>query len=173
MPPATISGDMSRVARYIWSIGERGGSRLFQQGCIIVFSSWVVAQLLGWSVYTIYPGPATLATFDLGWRSIFMAVVLMPFAETFLMRMFFVVLRRISRAPVHLSIISAVLWWLLHLTTETWGVHALWLFFVLSLSYLSLERISAWRAVWVVSLMHAGCNSLSWGLHLAITYFSP
>ena len=161
-----------RGISYIWSIGDRKGWSLFRHCCAIVLSSWTLAQVLGRFVYAVFPGPESLNTFESGWRNIFMAVALMPFAETFLMRMFFVVLRRFSQKPITLSLLSAILWWFLHLPTETWGLHALWLFFVLSLCYLSLEKISAWRAVWVTALMHAACNALSWAASLIVHFLA-
>ena len=88
-------------------------------------------------------------------------VVISPPIETLLMGGVLWILSFITKRPVRLAVISAIVWACAHsYFAPAWGLGVIWPFFVFSCSYLGWRRRSWRRAILVTSCVHAFQNIL-------------
>jgi len=132
---------------------------ILRTGLISLVPSLVIAMILGLTgVITEETGPE----FEGPAIGLLIGMVIIgPPLETLLMGGGLWILSFITKRPVRLAIISAILWAGAHsLIAPAWGLGVIWPFFVFSCSYLSWRRRSWWRAILVTSGVHAFQNTL-------------
>lgn len=98
----------------------------------------------------------------------FSVVVIGPAIETLLMSAVLWGLSFITRKVVHLAVLSAVVWAMLHsLMAPIWGLVIAWPFYVFSRAYLAWRPYGWWKSVGITSCIHMFQNLLP-GLILSI-----
>jgi len=126
----------------------------------------VPAQLIWFTFHIVYPGPTEENYFKTPLEAITLALLIAPILETQMMRMIFYAGGKFLSNTLALCGVSAVVWGVLHLDTQSWGVHAIWAFFVMGVCFRRLQQDSGKKAVRVITLIHAGFNALSYGCYL-------
>jgi membrane protease YdiL (CAAX protease family) len=90
---------------------------------------------------------------------LFAFVVFAPIFESFVMAAGLYVFSFLTRRPLRLAAMSAVVWGLLHsLIAPIWGLTIAWPFFVFSCAYLAWRRRAWWRGMAVAISIHAFQN---------------
>jgi hypothetical protein len=168
LPSEAKESSVDRFVNYVQAVGVLQGLILFRRICTLSVLAWVPSMATAYLVHLLFPAQTNPNIFGNAFQVFIGAFVVAPLIETLAMRYAFLVLRKFARRHVVLAALSALMWIPLHAAYAGWGVHAAWPFFVLGLCYLSLEPLSLWRAIWVTSLIHAGCNALSYGLSLLL-----
>ena len=128
-------------------------------GLISLVPSIIISIILGLTgIMTEETGPE----FEGSAIGLFIGLIIIgPPLETLLMGVLFRLLSFITKRPVRLSIISAIIWATLHsLLAPAWGLGVIWPFFVFSCAYLSWRRRSWRHAILVTSCVHAFQNTL-------------
>jgi membrane protease YdiL (CAAX protease family) len=135
--------------------------------------AWVPAQVVEVLVLAIAPGPTAPDYFQRPFQAIAMAVVIAPVIETYLMRWLFGLLGRFIKHREAMNWISAVLWGAMHLNAPTWGLHAIWPFYVMGVCFLTIRDKDPQAALYVTMLVHALFNAMSYGAYLIVgpSYF--
>ena len=132
---------------------------VLRTGLISLIPSLIISMILGLTgVMTEETGPE----FEGSAIGLFIGLVIIgPPLETLLMGGLFRILSFITKRPVRLAIISAIIWAGVHsLLAPAWGLGVIWPFFVFSCSYLGWRRRSWRRAILVTSCVHAFQNTL-------------
>ena len=132
---------------------------VLRTGLISLIPSLIISMILGLTgVMTEETGPE----FEGSAIGLFIGLVIIgPPLETLLMGGLFRILSFITKRPVRLAIISAIIWAGVHsLLAPAWGLGVIWPFFVFSCSYLGWRRCSWRRAILVTSCVHAFQNTL-------------
>jgi hypothetical protein len=91
-----------------------------------------------------------------------LACMFAPYVETQGMRLLFFALRKCAVSADRLKWYVAAVFGVLHVDSETWGLHAVWGFYIMSTLYLDQQRISTRRAVWMTVSVHSLCNLFSY-----------
>ena len=151
---------------YLQGIATKQGGALWWRGGAVVLIAWVPMQLICRIVNATFPGPSAENLFGTPYMAFVAAILFAPIFETQLMRLLFFLLGRFFKSQLALCWISAAIWGVAHLSSESWGLHAIWAFFVFGICYLRLQESSKMRAILVVTLIHTGCNALSYVTYL-------
>ena len=116
--------------------------------------------LLGWAITQLLPGLPGPALGNASAATVVIGVVLFsPAVETLLMSGPVLLLDR-WRGPVAAVVGSAILWGIAHsLAAARWGLVIWWPFLLLSIAFLTWYRRGYWRAVGVVTAIHALNNA--------------
>lgn len=124
--------------------------------------AWVPQTVIWYVVVSVYPGPVLEEVFaSLVW-TVVLALVIGPVVETMLQALVLWALRRCLADSPRVVWYSALFFGALHFPSSTWGLHAIWAFYVFSRLYLVQSKHSTWRAIWMTTLVHSGCNLLSY-----------
>lgn len=153
---------VNRVIAYVQRIADLRGAAQVRRGAAVALLTWVPMHVIASLAHWVVPNAAGTDDFSWRWSSIVGAILLIPLAETYGMRLVFLGLRKFTQRPLVLAVVSAVIWGLVHLGFESRGLHAAWGFFVMSVCYLSLEKLSVRHAMIGVTAIHATCNGLSY-----------
>jgi hypothetical protein len=165
--PFRAGSSLDRFVAYVERIGSERGRRLLAHATMLVFVAWVPSILVGYAFHLMFPDQTSPNIFGTPLRVLGEVILAGPLIETLFMRYLFLLLRKFTQKTIVLSAWSAVIWGAAHAIYISWGTHAVWPFFVLSICYLCLEKISLWRAILITTLIHGGCNLLSYLLYLA------
>jgi len=157
---------MNRFISYLQSIGEKHSWELVKHSAWIVLICWIPAQIIWLAFHFLYPGPTQENYFKTPFEAMALALLVAPILETQMMRMIFYAGEKFLKNTLVLCTVSAVIWGILHLDSESWGLHAAWAFFVMSVCFRRLQQDSRQRAVRVITLIHAVFNALSYGCYL-------
>lgn len=155
----------SRLQTFLESIPERRGVSFTVCSLSVFAGTWTVGQLLSFAILAVFPGPATPATLFESRSGIIAGVLLAPVLETIMMRGLFWLLRRLKRGKAGLLGWSTLFWWISHLASESWGIAAAGVFWVLGVLYLAFERRSTDAAMVYVTLFHFGFNGCAYLLY--------
>lgn len=82
------------------------------------------------------------------------------------MRFNFFVLKKLTNSRPLLLTANAMIWGALHLHSESWGLPAVWAFWVMGAVFSELSEQSMDRAVIVTTGIHIFFNTLSYTLYL-------
>jgi len=159
---------MNKFIQYLEEIGSKHGWDLFLHASAVVLICWVPSQVIYLTFHFVFPGPENENYFKTPLEAVALALLLAPLLETQIMRMIFYAFGKFIKDNLSLCMISALIWGVLHLASESWGTHAIWTFFVMGICFRRMERDSKQHAVLVVTAIHAGFNALSYGLYLAL-----
>lgn len=129
--------------------------------------SWLPSQAIGWVVRLTYPGPAGRDAFAT-YFSAMVTICWAPLFETCLMALLFRLLNLIPTSADTRAFISALLWTIPHARGPTWGLHATWSFYIFSLAYQALAKISERHAILGTAIIHGLYNAFSGFLYLLI-----
>ncbi|HWA27581.1 MAG TPA: hypothetical protein VG734_18135 [Lacunisphaera sp.] len=124
--------------------------------------TWIPQTVIWYVVVSIHPGPAFGDVFDSPVGAIVVGMILAPCLETGIVAAVLFFLRRWLGDRPRILWYSAAFFGALHFPSVTWGLHAVWAFYMFSRCYLSLVKSSPARAFWVTTAVHAGCNLLSY-----------
>jgi len=159
---------MKLITTYLESLERRAGLGFLGHFAVVVLIAWVPAQFLWASIAAVFPGPQQLNYFETPLRAVTVVILLAPILETQMMRFNFWFLRKwIARKDVLLGA-SSVVWGIMHIYSESWGIPAVWAFFVMGTIYLRFETNSRDRAIIFTTLVHAVFNALSYGFYLLL-----
>jgi len=135
--------------------------------------AWIPAQLIGICVASVVPGPepafrpdATVAD------AVLLGLIVAPVLETQLLRLCLGMLRKSVRTRNAACLITAAIFVLLHNPSPSWGLHALWSFWIMGNCYVACERRSVWHAVFVTTAVHSLFNFLSYATTLLLRHTS-
>jgi len=156
-----------KLITYLEEIGSKQGWELFVHASTVVLICWVPSQIIWLAFHFIFPGPEGENYFKTPLEAVALALLLAPLLETQVMRMIFYAFGKFIKSNISLCVVSAIIWGILHLSSESWGTHAIWTFFILGICFRRVERDSKQRAVLMITAIHAGFNALSYGLYLA------
>lgn len=131
------------------------------------------STLIGWLLGLSWPGPAGPDIFSRAAFAILGAILMTPALETVVMRLMFHFGARWIRSPADLNLVCALLWGYVHQQSPTWGLHAIWGFYVLGACFLRLQARSLDRAYYVVILIHALVNLIAYAGYLWETAARP
>jgi membrane protease YdiL (CAAX protease family) len=159
---------MNKLVQYLEEIGNKHGWALFVHASAVVLICWIPSQLIWLTFHYVFPGPENENYFKTPLQAVALALLLAPLLETQMMRMIFYAFGKFIKSNIGLCTVSAVIWGILHLSSESWGTHAIWTFFVMGICFRCVERHSKQRAVLIVTAIHAGFNALSYGLYLVV-----
>jgi hypothetical protein len=154
-----------RVYQFLDSIPGRRGPDLLRCSLLAFAATWIVAQLVSFTIIAIFSGPETIDSAFTTRSGRISALLLAPFLETLGMRGMFWLLRRLRRSKTGLLGWSSLLWWIAHLSSDSWGVPAAGTFWVMGVLYLAFERRSTDQAMVYVSLFHLAFNGLAYLLY--------
>lgn len=133
--------------------------------------AWVPAQLVGVFVSTLMPGPEAPVSVDATVTdAVFLGLIVAPVLETQLMRLCLVVLKKSVWTSNAACLITAAVFVLLHNPSRSWGLHALWSFWIMGNCYVACERRSVTHAVLITTGVHALFNFLSYTATLLLRY---
>lgn len=136
--------------------------------------AWVPAQIIYLLVGSVYPGPAEGINFRGPFELLAWAVFIAPVVETYGMRWLFWLLGKFIRNRTAMNWTAAALWGVMHWNTPSWGVHAVWVFHVFGLCYLTIRDKDPQTALYVTMLLHAWFNAFSCGVSfLGETMYGP
>lgn len=155
----------SRFQTFLESIPERRGWSFVACSLLAFAGTWIAAQLLSFAILAVFPGPATAAHLFESRSGIIAGVLLAPVLETVMMRGLFWLLRRLRRGKAGVLGWSTLFWWISHLASESWGIAAAGVFWVLGVLYLAFERRSTDAAMIYVTLFHFGFNGCAYLLY--------
>jgi len=161
-PEQDTTGQQKRQPRLLCLLFDNQISMwkyILRTGLISLVPSLVIAMILGLTgVITEETGPE----FKGPALGLFIGLIIIaPPLETLLMGGGLWILSFITKRPVRLAVISAILWAGMHsLIAPAWGLGVIWPFFVFSCCYLSWRRHSWLRAILVTSCVHAFQNIL-------------
>lgn len=154
--------------KWFVNIEHKTGFNLALQIGKAVLLAWIPAQVIWLSIRQIYPGPSDDMIFlKTPLRAFTVLILLAPMLETYMMRFTYFCLGKFIKTETTLNITSAIAWGILHLNSESWGLHAVWAFFVMGICFLRLRQKSAQHALYVTMIIHALFNALSYGLYLS------
>jgi hypothetical protein len=128
--------------------------------------AWIPAMIIHWSVMLIYPGPKSPVIFDRPFLAIAGAMIVAPYLETQSMRLIFFALGKFMRNEMAMNLVSSLIWGAIHSATESWGLFAIWPFYVLGVCLLRIRTYSATRALWITTALHSAINGLSYVVYL-------
>jgi len=127
---------------------------------------WIPQYLIWYIVLQIFPGPKQEFVFSSQAGALFFTCLFAPYIETQGMRFLFFLLGRWTESQQRLKWYVAAIFGALHADSESWGLHAIWGFYVMSNCYLEQNRISTRRAVWMTVAVHSLCNLVSYAATL-------
>ncbi|HWA26956.1 MAG TPA: CPBP family glutamic-type intramembrane protease [Lacunisphaera sp.] len=151
---------------FVQRIADLRGAAQIRHGLAVVLLMVIPTHAIAWAAHLIAPKALAAPDYTWRWDTIAAAVLLMPVAETYAMRLVFFVLRKATQRQWVLYAFSALLWGLVHAGHESRGLHAAWGFLVMSICYLSLEKISVRQAMIGVTIIHATGNALTYLVYL-------
>ena len=132
---------------------------VLRTGLISLVPSLAIAMILGFAGIITEDTSPQFEGSALG--LLFLMVVVSPPVETLIMAGGLWILSFITKKPVRLAIMSAIVWAVVHsLIAPAWGLGVIWPFFVFSCAYLGWRRHSWRRAILVTSCVHAFQNLL-------------
>lgn len=130
--------------------------------------AWLTAQTVAFAIAAIYPGPAGEDYFSRPMKAIMLVCIVGPVLETYAMRWMFWLLGKMTRNPTWINCISALIWGAVHWNTPSWGVHAVWAFYLLGHWYLSIAAKNPQTALYITMLVHICFNTFSYIAHLTL-----
>lgn len=134
--------------------------------------AWLPALVVGFVVPLIYTGPESTNVFVSPYKAIAGALIIAPYLETQSMRLVFFLLGKGVKSDFRLILYGSFLWVAAHMHSESWGLYAIWPFFVFGACFLRLRAQSMSRAVWTTTALHALCNAFSYTGYLVINAVS-
>lgn len=153
---------------YIKDLNEVRGFPLVSRVVALTLLAWAPSQIIWITVVSIFPGPEQPDYFASPLRAIAFGLLLAPILETQVMRFNFFVLKKLSCSRIFLLTANALIWGALHLHSESWGIPAVWAFFVMGAAFLKLSEHSVDRAVIATTVIHVFFNTLSYVLYLSL-----
>jgi membrane protease YdiL (CAAX protease family) len=156
---------LARLQPFLESLPDRRGLDLIRCSLLVFIGTWIVAQLLSFTIVAVYPGPKFIDSVFSSWSGVISAVLFAPLAETLSMRGVFWLLRKLRQGKAGLLGWSSLMWWIAHLPSDSWGIPAAMLFWIMGVLYLAFERRSTDWAMVYVSLFHLGFNALAYLLY--------
>ena len=163
---------MKTLIHYLEDIGGKRGLGLLIHATGVILICWIPGQLVWFAFHYTCPGPTEENFYKTPLQALTVTILLAPILETQMMRMIFFALGKFIRGNFVLCGVSAVIWGLLHVASESWGIHAAWAFFLMGICFRRLQETSMTRAIRLTALIHAGCNVLSYGLFLLLSSFT-
>jgi len=130
--------------------------------------AWIPAQIIHWVVPLIYSGPPMSDFyFKRPLNAIAATLIIAPYLETHGMRLIFFILGKFIHRQTVVNLVSSLIWGAIHGSTESWGLYAIWPFYVLGVCLLRLRSSSPTRAFWITAALHSTLNGLSYIVYLA------
>lgn len=126
----------------------------------VTLVAWVPAQVIWTIVTAVHSGPSIQQPFSSA-EAIAKTLIILPVFETVVMLGLFRTLKRIGVEESAWNFVAAVIWGFLHVRTQSWGLHAVWSFWVMGKCFLEVEKISVQRAIGFVAGVHVMFNSTS------------
>jgi hypothetical protein len=123
---------------------------------------WIPQTAIWYVVASVYPGYTPHDIFMSPGMALMVGCVVGPYIETQMLRLVLHLLRRCLGDNPRVVWYSAAFWGAMHVPSSTWGLHAVWAFYIFTRCYLEQEKCSIRRAVWVTTAVHACCNLLSY-----------
>lgn len=155
--------------KWFLDIERKTGFNLALQIGKAVLIAWIPAQVIWLSVSQLYPGPSDdLVSLKTPLRAFTVLILLAPMLETYMMRFTYFCLGKFLKTETALNIASAIAWGIMHCNSESWGLHAVWAFFVMGICFMRLRQKSTQHALYVTMIIHALFNALSYGLYLGL-----
>jgi len=155
--------------KWFVNLEQKAGFDLVLQIGKAVLLAWIPAQVIWLSVRLLYPGPSEdLVFLKTPIRAFTVLILLAPMLETYMMQLTYYFLGKFLRTETTLNIVSAIAWGIMHCNSESWGLHAVWAFFVMGICFLRLRQKSSQHALYVTMIIHALFNALSYGLYLSL-----
>lgn len=127
--------------------------------------AWLPAQAIYFLVAFVVPGPSDANLYRRTFDLLAMSLIIAPVVETYGMRGLFWLLSRFIPHRTMMSWVAAALWGAMHWNTPSWGLHAIWPFYVMGVCYLTLCERDAQLALYVTMLLHACFNAYSCSAH--------
>jgi membrane protease YdiL (CAAX protease family) len=131
-------------------------------GAMVV--AWVPAQVIYLIFGSILSGPLDGLHFRDALELVAWAIIIAPVVETYGMRGLFWLLGKFISNRAAMNWTAAVLWGVMHWNTPSWGVHAVWVFHVFGVCYLTIRDKDPQTALYVTMLLHAWFNAFSCGV---------
>lgn len=156
------------MTKYIDDLNEVRGFTWVSRMTALTLFAWVPSQILWATVVSMFPGPDQPDYFASPLRAIALGILLAPILETQVMRFNFWILKKLTCSRGFLLTANALIWGGLHLHSESWGLPAVWAFFVMGAVFLKLSAHSADRAVLVTTAIHVFFNTLSYIIYLLL-----
>ena len=153
---------------FLQDIAWKRGWALVLHITLVILISWIPAQAICLAFHFTFPGPTEEDFFKSPLVGVTAALLVAPLLETQVMRMIFFAFGKMIQNNLALCATSAAIWGILHLSSESWGLHAAWAFFVMGICFRRLQESSTQRAVNITMLIHAGFNSLTYGVYLLL-----
>lgn len=154
------------LAQRIDELDRARGAGLIVPVFRITLLTFIPAFLIGLTVEKVAPGPEGPDIFSRPYRAVLAALLIAPALETLIMRYLLAWVGRMIREPFALALVCALLWGVAHVQSPSWGLHAVWGFYVMNAVFLRLQARSLNRAYAVVILLHALFNAIAYGVYL-------
>lgn len=132
----------------------------------LVALAWIPAMIIHWLVQLVYPGPKSTTLFDRPHYAIIGGVILAPYLETQTMRFLFYLGGKLTKRETIINLVCSFVWGAGHSVSESWGLYAVWPFYVLGVCLLRLRTSSPTRAFWITTALHGSFNALSYAYYL-------
>lgn len=156
---------MQRIENLFAGANARRPSTWVKPILLTTLLSWLPAQAIEGVVITVLPGPEGQDIFMRPFDAIALVIFIGPVLETYGMRGLFGVLGKFIRNRTALNGTSSVLWGALHWETPTWGLHAVWAFYIMGICFLTLREKDAQMALYVTMIIHGCFNALCYGAY--------
>ncbi len=136
-----------------------------QPECLYIIKAFVtitpIAFLVAILLHYFYPDAETIDAKLSTYSAIFIAVLINPIIETFIMIPILAFCKMVCRNHILLvALLSAIIWASLHcLLFPARGIVSFFTFFVLSLSFISWDKVSRKKAILVTFTIHALNNA--------------
>lgn len=154
------------LAQRIDELDRARGSGLIVPVLRITLLMFIPAFLIGLTMGKVAPGPEVPDIFNRPHHAVIALLLIAPALETLLMRYLLAWAGRLIREPFALALVCALLWGVAHVQSPSWGLHAVWAFYVMNAVFLRLQAGSLNRAYGLVILIHALFNAIAYGVFL-------
>lgn len=162
------------ASKWFENIENKDGVDLLVSIVKAVLLAWIPAHGIWFIVQQIYPGPSeneNAVFLKTPLRAFTLLILLAPMLETYMMRFIFYVVGKISKTQTKINIIASISWGVMHWNSGSWGLHAVWAFFVMGICFLRLQKRSMQHALYVTMIIHAIFNALSYAIYLLLGVF--
>lgn len=142
------------------------GWRLLVAIILVAVVAWVPATAMHYVITCFLPGPEGQNYFKRPIDAIAITIVISPIIETLMMAVMFKYFSKFIKSPMKLTIFCSVIWGGMHINSSSWGIPAVWGFFILGICYLELLQRSNRTAFYTTSIIHSVFNGFSYILYL-------
>jgi hypothetical protein len=154
------------IGETIQDLGIKTGSKLGLTIIKITLIVWLPSAVIWYTVQYLFPGPQSPNYFATTRSAIIISLLLAPILETQIMRIVFFLIEKYTSTESVELLLSSTFWGLMHIYSVSWGLHAVWAFYLLGKCFLKLKKNSLNNAMLLVTLVHMLCNLLSYGVSI-------